>query len=116
VSWLLPLALPIGGALWLALFGQHWALLAAYALVSLATFALYAHDKRRAIAGGWRVPEATLHLMELIGGWPGALAGQRWLRHKTQKRSFRVVFWLIVLLHWVLWGGWLWWRLSQPNY
>ncbi|MCW3481802.1 DUF1294 domain-containing protein [Neisseriaceae bacterium JH1-16] len=112
--WLLPLALPLGASLWLTLFGQHWLPLAGYALASLLTLALYAHDKRRAVAGGWRVPEATLHLLELAGGWPGALAGQRWLRHKNRKHAFQVVFWLIVLLHWGLWGAWLWWRLKQP--
>jgi uncharacterized membrane protein YsdA (DUF1294 family) len=45
------------------------------------------------------VPESTLHLMELLGGWPGALAGQRVFRHKSRKRSYRITLWLIVVLH-----------------
>lgn len=79
-----------------------------YGISSLITFALYGFDKRRAIGGGSRVPERTLHLGELLGGWPGAFLAQRVFRHKTQKASFRRVFWLIVLLHAAGWGTWLW--------
>jgi len=43
------------------------------------------------------------HLSSLLvfvaDGWPGALMGQRRFRHKTQKLSFRIVFWLTMLLH-----------------
>jgi uncharacterized membrane protein YsdA (DUF1294 family) len=45
------------------------------------------------------VPEATLHLAELLGGWPGAFLAQRRFRHKTRKVSFQLVFAVIVLLH-----------------
>ncbi len=82
--------------------------LALYALVSALAFCLYGFDKRRARLGDSRVPEARLHLVELLGGWPGAWVGQRVFRHKTQKTSFRIVFWLIVLLHVLGWCGWLW--------
>ena len=37
--------------------------------------------------------------MELLGGWAGGWLGQRVWRHKTQKTSYRVVFWLIGVLH-----------------
>jgi uncharacterized membrane protein YsdA (DUF1294 family) len=68
-------------------------------LLSAATLLHYAWDKRRSRRGGWRVPENRLHLLSLLGGWPGALLGQRWLRHKTVKRKFRIVFWLTVFAH-----------------
>jgi uncharacterized membrane protein YsdA (DUF1294 family) len=68
-------------------------------IVSLLTFLAYRSDKKRAQTGEWRVSEATLHLMELTGGWPGALLAQRRYRHKTSKVSFQVAFWLIVLIH-----------------
>jgi uncharacterized membrane protein YsdA (DUF1294 family) len=45
------------------------------------------------------VSERTLHLMAFLGGWPGAYLGQRQFRHKTQKMSFRIVFWILVVLH-----------------
>lgn len=68
-------------------------------VMSAAALGFYAWDKRRAARGGWRVPERRLHWIALLGGWPGAMLGQRWLRHKTVKRRFRVVFWGTVLLH-----------------
>jgi uncharacterized membrane protein YsdA (DUF1294 family) len=59
----------------------------------------YGWDKRQAGNGGRRVSERTLYLLALLGGWPGALLGQRLFRHKTQKVRFRIVFWMVVLLH-----------------
>ena len=68
-------------------------------VMSLVCFIAYGFDKRQAINGGRRVSERTLHLMAFLGGWPGALMGQRQFRHKTQKVSFRIVFWILVALH-----------------
>lgn len=65
----------------------------------LFTFLLYAADKSRAKAGDWRIAESVLHCCSLIGGWPGAFVGQRLFRHKTQKCSFQVVFWITVAFH-----------------
>jgi uncharacterized membrane protein YsdA (DUF1294 family) len=67
--------------------------------MSVVAFFLYRSDKRSAQAGEWRVPEATLHLIALIGGWPGAFLAQRAFRHKTSKLSFQFIFWMVVLLH-----------------
>lgn len=80
-----------------------------YGLVSLVTFALYGLDKRAARRGAWRTAEAHLHLLELFGGWPGALLAQRLFRHKTRKVSFRVVFVLAIIanlaaLGWMLYA------------
>lgn len=67
--------------------------------VSGLTYWIYAVDKRRAEEGLWRVSEANLHLLELLGGWPGAFLAQRRLRHKCSKGSYQFVFWFIVLLY-----------------
>ena len=75
------------------------AVLAWYALMSLVTLALYWRDKRAAVAGMWRTPECTLHLFELLGGWPGALIGQKKLRHKCSKVPYQVEFWIVVMLN-----------------
>lgn len=76
---------------------------AAYGIVvvvmSLVCFLAYGLDKRRASNGGRRVSERTLHLLAFLGGWPGAWLGQRQFRHKTQKVTFRLVFWMVVILH-----------------
>ena len=60
---------------------------------------LFGWDKRRAIQQGPRISERTLHMLAFFGSWPRAWLGQRIFRHKTQKRMFRFVFWLIVMLH-----------------
>ena len=65
--------------------------------LSALTYWAYACDKRRAQQRASRVSEAHLHLLEILGGWPGAWMAQRRLRHKCSKVSYQVVFWLIVL-------------------
>lgn len=74
-------------------------LIATYILtINLITFLLYGIDKWRAKRRAYRISEATLHAMALVGGSIGALIGQRVFRHKTKKVKFRVVYWLIVVL------------------
>lgn len=73
-------------------------------LMSVVCFAAFGLDKRRAGIGGRRVSERTLHILAFLGGWPGALLGQRHFRHKTRKLSFLIVFWIVVLCHLVLVG------------
>jgi len=75
------------------------ALLGLYVVASLAAFIAYAADKSAARNDRWRTAENTLHLLALIGGWPGALLAQQLLRHKSSKTSFLVVFWMTVLLN-----------------
>jgi uncharacterized membrane protein YsdA (DUF1294 family) len=79
--------------------------LVAYAALSLAAFLAYGWDKRRARTGGRRVPERTLHMLALLGGFPGAFAGMRVFRHKTRKVLFLAVLVLAAGLHAALW----WW-------
>ena len=72
-------------------------------LMSVLTFVVFGFDNRQALKGrGKRVPEKTIHVLALIGGWPGALAGQRVFRHKTIKMRFRIVLWLIIGMHLIL--------------
>ena len=76
-------------------------------IVSLVTFFVYGWDKRQAVRNGQRVPEKTLHLLAILGGWPGALAAQHFFRHKNRKTSFQLVFWLIGLAQAGLLIAWL---------
>jgi uncharacterized membrane protein YsdA (DUF1294 family)/cold shock CspA family protein len=78
-----------------------------YPVMSLVTYVLYADDKSRAKRKDWRTPEQTLHLCELAGGWLGGFIAQRILRHKSQKKSYQAVFWVIVVIHYVAWLFWL---------
>ena len=70
-----------------------------YMGASLVTYFMYFWDKSAARTGAWRTQEITLHLLSLLGGWPGALVAQQTLRHKSRKASFRAVFWLTVLVN-----------------
>src|SRR6185295_17492470 len=62
--------------------------LALYYGASIISYRCYARDKKAAENKNRRTPESTLHLMSLVGGWPGALIAQVRLRHKTRKPSF----------------------------
>jgi uncharacterized membrane protein YsdA (DUF1294 family)/cold shock CspA family protein len=73
--------------------------LALYYVASLITYRAYARDKQAAQNADWRIPEAKLHLLSLVGGWPGALMAQVLLRHKTRKPSFLVGYWVTVVVN-----------------
>lgn len=68
-------------------------------VINLMTYVAYKKDKALARAKMWRTSEATLHFLELIGGWPAALLAQRQFRHKCSKASFQTAYWTIVILH-----------------
>lgn len=74
-------------------------ILGVYLVASTLTFVLYAKDKSAAQTGKWRTAEGTLHLFSIVGGWPGAAIAQSQLRHKSKKLSFRVVYWLTVIIN-----------------
>ena len=75
------------------------AVLVLYFVASIVAFFAYAFDKSAASRNAWRTKESTLQLFSLIGGWPGALAAQRLLRHKSAKASFQATFWVTVALN-----------------
>jgi uncharacterized membrane protein YsdA (DUF1294 family)/cold shock CspA family protein len=95
-------------AAWLGHFPR--VLLISYWTLSVVTYLAYAWDKSSAKRDGWRTSEQTLHLLALFGGWPGAAIAQQHLRHKSLKKSFRMVFWLTVMVNlaaliWLVWAG-----------
>lgn len=67
-------------------------------LINLLTLAMYGADKMAARRAMRRVPEATLLVFGLIGGWPGAIIGQQLFRHKTQKQPFKTYFIVSVIV------------------
>lgn len=75
------------------------AVLGLYLAASAIAFIAYALDKSAAKNNEWRTQESTLLFVGLIGGWPGAVAAQRVLRHKSSKKSFQLVFWATVVLN-----------------
>ncbi|CAM6206250.1 DUF1294 domain-containing protein [Enterobacter cloacae] len=45
-----------------------------------------------------RIPEVTLLVFGVVGGWPGAIMGQQIFRHKTQKQPFKTWFLMSVVV------------------
>lgn len=101
----------LAGAAWFAYLPP--VVPAAYAIFSISAFAVYAIDKSAARHGRWRTPEKTLHMLALIGGWPGALLAQKILRHKSQKSSFQAFFLLTVLANCTMLGWFLYTMYSR---
>ena len=90
-----------------ALVGRlPWLIVGVYLAASVVAYVAYAIDKAAAESRRWRTPENTLHILGLVGGWPGAFIAQRQLRHKTSKTSFQFMFWLTVVLNCIA-LGWL---------
>lgn len=81
-------------------------LVIAIPLLSLTSAFLYGFDKHRAMRDGRRVPESTLLLFDLLGGWPGGWWAQYKFRHKTQKTSFRIRFLLAAAINIIAVGSW----------
>ena len=71
----------------------------ALAGLSLLSHLQYAWDKRRAATHAFRISEVRLHLLDLLGGWPGGWIARHRFRHKISKPEFRVVFLITVLLN-----------------
>lgn len=86
-------------------------ILYAYVGASIFAFIVYAYDKSSAQNDRWRTPESHLHLLSLIGGWPGALYAQHKLRHKSSKKAFKQVYWATVVIN----IGVFFWLLSDKG-
>jgi len=82
-----------------------------YTAMSLVTLLVYRWDKQQAVGGGQRTPERLLHMLELLGGWPGALVAQQRYRHKSIKLAYQIAFWVMVtanlaMLSILVWAEW----------
>jgi len=81
-------------------------------MINLITLLAYFFDKKAAKNQSWRVPEASLHSFEVIGGTPAAFIAQRIWRHKTKKKTFRTSYWLIVFFQLLI----IWFCFSDIKY
>ncbi len=59
-------------------------------VVNVIAFILYGIDKRKAMKNKWRIPEATLIGVAVIGGSIGAYIGMQVFRHKTKHKKFTI--------------------------
>jgi uncharacterized membrane protein YsdA (DUF1294 family) len=87
--------------LWVLIFNLSYWVLLLYGVTSLITFFVYWWDKNKARKDKWRTPENNLHILSLIGGWPGALIAQQILRHKSSKISFRIGLWITIIVNFI---------------
>lgn len=71
-------------------------------LINIAAFAAYGIDKRRARKHEWRIPEATLIGLAVVGGSIGAYAGMRLFHHKTLHVKFRAGIPVIMAVQFIL--------------
>jgi uncharacterized membrane protein YsdA (DUF1294 family) len=98
----------------------HWTsdvYLGSTVLFSVLAFLAMGLDKSKASRGKRRISEMTLHMFELLGGWPGSMLGQRTFHHKTHKLTYQAVFWGIVCVHLVLiaWTIYMWKTLPSTS-
>ena len=70
------------------------------AIINIVAFVVYGIDKYKAKHQKWRIPEATLLSLAILGGAIGALLGMLIFRHKTKLLRFQIVVPLFVLI-WV---------------
>ena len=66
--------------------------------INFVSFFLYGIDKYKAKKGRWRISEATLLMMAVIGGSIGAWVGMRLWHHKTMHKKFKYGIPLIIIL------------------
>lgn len=66
--------------------------------VNIITFIVFGIDKQRAKNQEWRISEATLIGLAVIGGSVGALLGMRFFRHKTKHKKFTVGIPVILMI------------------
>ena len=65
--------------------------------LNIVTFFVYGIDKWKAKQGSWRISEATLLTLAIIGGSIGALLGLKIWHHKTMHKKFKYGLPLILL-------------------
>ena len=111
-SWSLYGALATLVGMLVAYVGLGWDPLGSYLCsVNLVTLVFFGLDKWLAQRDAFRIPEAVLFGVIAVGGSPLGFIARYLFRHKTRKTSFRVKFWLIVVLQIaVIAAYWIWIR------
>lgn len=71
-------------------------------LISFLTAIITAIDKYKAQKGKWRIPEATLFILALLGGSVSEYITMRLIRHKTLHKRFMIGLPTIIILQLVL--------------
>ena len=67
-------------------------------VINAVAFIIYGIDKLKARKGRWRISEATLLLLAIVGGSIGSWLGMKAWHHKTMHRKFQYGLPVIFLL------------------
>ena len=70
--------------------------------INIFTFCLYGIDKQKARKGKWRISEAMLLSVALLGGSLGAILAMKVFHHKTKHWKFKILVPLFLLIHMIL--------------
>ncbi len=69
-------------------------------IINIITFITYGIDKYKSIKHKYRISEATLIILAILGGPLGALLGMILFHHKIKKKKFIILIPIILIL-WV---------------
>jgi uncharacterized membrane protein YsdA (DUF1294 family) len=86
------------------MIAMNQAFLYSLIVLNIVTFLVYGIDKWKAKQGSWRISEATLLILAVIGGSIGALIGMKVWHHKTMHKKFRYGLPLILIIQIILIG------------
>lgn len=72
-------------------------------IINIVLFCAMGFDKHSAKKQQWRIPEATLFILALLGGSIGGFIAMKVFHHKTRKWYFYVIFILALFFQIILW-------------
>jgi uncharacterized membrane protein YsdA (DUF1294 family) len=76
-------------------------------IINIAIFLVYGIDKWKAKKSLWRIREASLLVLAVLGGSIGAWLGMKVWHHKTQHKKFRYGIPVIIIIQLVIIGYFL---------
>ena len=82
-------------------------------IINIVTFLVYGIDKWKARKAMWRVREASLFMLAVLGGSIGARLGMKVWHHKTQHKKFRYGIPAIIIIQLVIIGYFLYLQLNH---
>ncbi len=84
-------------------------------IINIVTFLVYGIDKWKARKAMWRVREASLLMLAVLGGSIGAWLGMKVWHHKTQHKKFRYGIPAIIIIQLGIIGFFLYLQLNHPK-
>ena len=82
-------------------------------IINIVTFLVYGIDKWKARKAKWRVREASLLMLAVLGGSIGAWLGMKVWHHKTQHKKFRYGIPAIIIIQLGIIGFFLYLQLNH---